>query len=361
MTRLLARAFVQRGHRVTVLGLYDATSSDESDQGVVVVRLAAASIPRTGYVLNGQTLQRALREIHADNPIDILEGPEPALALIGRSAPGMKVIRMNGGHRFFATTLGRQPALWRSFLESRSFARADTLCAVSHHVAEETRKLLNLGDRHIEILPNPVDTERLIPDLAREVPGRIVFVGTVTEKKGIRQLAHAMSIVCEKMPTAHLVVAGPDTIDPVSGGSYINRIKSEVPSSTADRIHFLGRIANEDVGRLLAEGSIAAYPSHMEALPLAWLEGMALGKAIVASKTGPGPEVIEHGQSGLLCDPHDPRDIADALLRLLTDEPLRRALAEGGRQRVEQHFALSKIVPLNEHFYHRVVAGTSSE
>lgn len=357
MTRLLARSLVKRGHRATVIGLYAATSSRENDQGVDVVRVAATSIPRTGYVLNRRTLQRGLREVDAHDRIDVIEGAESAFALVGPSAPGKKIIRMHGGHRFFATTLGRQPAFWRSFLESRSFTRADALCAVSRHVAEQTSSLLHLSGRHIEIIPNPVDTERLVPIPGQEVPGRIVFVGTVTEKKGIRQLAHAMSIVCERVPEAHLVAAGPDTIDPETGRSYVARIKSELPSFIADRVQFLGRVPNENVGQFLAEGSVAAYPSHMEALPLAWLEAMALGKAIVASRTGPGPEVIEHERSGLLCDPRDPREIAAALIRLLTDERLRRNLAKEARKRAEQRFALSKVVLLNEAFYKKVIAG----
>jgi glycosyltransferase involved in cell wall biosynthesis len=214
---------------------------------------------------------------------------------------------------------------------------------------------MDLDEGSIEILPNPVDADHLLPRPHEEVPGRIVFVGTVTEKKGIRQLAHAMVRVRREVPEAHLVVAGPDSIDPETKGSYIERIRSELPGEILDRIEFLGRIPNELVPKVLAEASVAAYPSHMEALPLAWLEGLALGKAIVASRTGPGPEVIEHETSGLLCDPYDPADIAASIIRLLTDEVLRRKLAEGARLAAEERFALAKVLPLNEAFYERVL------
>jgi glycosyltransferase involved in cell wall biosynthesis len=89
----------------------------------------------------------------------------------------------------------------------------------------------------------------------------------------------------------------------------------------------------------------------MEALPLAWLEGMAMGKAVVASETGPGPEVIEHGVSGLLCDPHDPDSIADALVRALSDEGLRKSLGTSARERAVEHFGIEPVVAKNEAFY----------
>jgi glycosyltransferase involved in cell wall biosynthesis len=94
----------------------------------------------------------------------------------------------------------------------------------------------------------------------------------------------------------------------------------------------------------------------MEALPIAWVEGLAMGKAVVASETGPGPEVIEDGVSGLLCNPHDPDSIAAALLRVLNDAPLRARLGAAARQRAEQLFSLEKLVHDNIEYYERRVA-----
>jgi glycosyltransferase involved in cell wall biosynthesis len=98
------------------------------------------------------------------------------------------------------------------------------------------------------------------------------------------------------------------------------------------------------------------YPSHIEAMPLAWLEGLAAGKAVVASQTGPGPEIIDDGVTGLLCDPHDPESIASALIRVLKDRELRRRLGENARRTAQERFALPKIADQNEAYYRAVVA-----
>jgi glycosyltransferase involved in cell wall biosynthesis len=98
----------------------------------------------------------------------------------------------------------------------------------------------------------------------------------------------------------------------------------------------------------------------MEAMPLAWLEGIALGKPVLASSTGPGPEVIEDGVSGLLCDPHDPAEIAAGLIRLLSDRELRLRLGAAARQRAVQHFSLDMLLRRNLEFYRKLVDADSA-
>jgi glycosyltransferase involved in cell wall biosynthesis len=82
---------------------------------------------------------------------------------------------------------------------------------------------------------------------------------------------------------------------------------------------------------------------------------MASGKAVVTSQTGPGPELIEDGVSGLLCDPHSPASIADKVIRLLKDASLRRRLGSQARLRVVQQFSTGALVERNEAFYSRCV------
>ena len=80
-----------------------------------------------------------------------------------------------------------------------------------------------------------------------------------------------------------------------------------------------------------------------------------MGKAIVASKTGPGPEIVEGGVSGLLCDPHDPASIAEKVISLLKDTELRRRLGRQARSRAVELFSVDSLVERNERFYERCV------
>lgn len=347
----LARALVARGHRVTVLGISRTSPGETEDHGVRVVRLPHTPVRGTGLLVHGRRLRRALAELHREAPVDVVEGQELGLAVLPRRRPYTTVIRMNGGHHFFAVTLGGRPRAWRSWLERRSFARADHLGAVSRYVADTTRDLLQLGDRLVEILPNGVDTDRFRPLDVAEEPGTIAFVGTVCEKKGIRQLVAAMPAILAAHPDARLLVAGRDWVD--AEGSFRARLEAGLDPATAAHVDFLGPVDHDDVPALLARASVCAYPSHMEAMPLAWLEGLAMGRAVVAGDIGPAPEVVEDGVTGVLCDPHDPAAIAEAVIGLL-DDPARRArLGAAARARTEAASSITALVRRNEAWYER--------
>jgi glycosyltransferase involved in cell wall biosynthesis len=270
--------------------------------------------------------------------------------------PAHKVIRMNGGHHFFSVELGATPKPWRSWLERRSFDRADSVCAASMYVAEATKRLLGLGEV-VEVIPNPVDTSEFRPFPSTPVEnGLIVFVGTVCEKKGVRQLIQAMPTIVNSIPDARLWIIGRDWHDR-KNDSFTAFLKQLIPPDLMPRIVFKGALDHSQLRTAIARASVCAFPSHMEALPLAWLEGMAMGKPVVASRTGPGPEVMEDNKSGLLCDPYDPGSIADKLIAVLSDPALARGLGRRARERAVDRFGIETLVERNEDFYRSCLAG----
>lgn len=346
----LGRALVERGNAVTVIGVSRHTAGVEDDRGVTVMRMPHTRFRGLGFVVNGHRVRRALAEVNRARPIDIVEAEEIGLAILPRRFPITTVLRMNGGHQFFAVTLGESPRPWRSWLERRSFARADHLCAVTRFAAETTRELLRLGDRPIALLPNGVDTDRFHPRGDPEDPNHVVFVGTVCEKKGIRQLIEAMPTVLAEHPEAHLTVAGRDWVD-VDGTSFTAGLRTRMAPHLERDVEFLGPVDHDAIPDLLATAAVCVYPSHMEAQGIVLVEAMAAGRAVVASSTGPGPEVIEDGVSGLLCDPHDPASIAKAVSKLLGDTALRKRLGAEARRRAVEQFSVDSLAERNEAFY----------
>ncbi|HUI06184.1 MAG TPA: glycosyltransferase family 4 protein [Verrucomicrobiae bacterium] len=358
-TQTMARTLAARGHKVTVVGFHQQREDvREDDHGVSVVRLAHARIRGMGLVINGRRLTRELGNVDAQSPIDIIEGPENSLALLRGFPLAVKIIRMHGGHHFFYTTLGKQPRLWRSWLEKRSFRRADHLCGVSEFVAETTRKLLGLGQRPVEVLPNAVNVMQFRP--RSDIPeqrGLIIFVGTLCEKKGVRQLVQAMPRIVESVPEAQLWLVGRDSLDPQTGASFIDQLRSLIPVTIKDHIKFRGPVEHASLPEMLARAEVLVYPSHMEAIGIALIEGLAMGKGLVIGNTGPAKEVVEHGVSGLLCDPFSPASIAEAVISLLKDPQLRRQMGARARTRAVELFSLEKVAQRNEAFYRRCLEG----
>lgn len=355
----IARQLVSLGWQVSVVGVYPvAQMLQENDHGVRVYRLPSVKKRGPASLINAVRINRCLKTINHQNPIELIESQEAGLALISRATPGKKIIRMSGGHNFFSATLGLKPRFWRNLLERWSFAKADALCAVSHYVAETTRTLLDLGSRKVVVLPNPVDTDLFKPQ--PEIPeekGMLLFVGTVTEKKGVRQLVQAMPEIIQREPNAHLFIIGRDSVDKNTGSSYTETLKTLIPNGIKNRIHFIGPIPNPEVKDWIARTQVCVYPSHMEAQGIVVIEALACGKAVVASKLGPGPELIEHGVQGLLCDPYDPQDISEQVLSVLSSASLRENLGYAARVKAIQEFSVEQIIIKNIAFYENVIHG----
>lgn len=361
-TQTLGRALAANGCRVTVAGVYPIEKKiREDDEGVSVIRLPHAGVRGTGYIVNGHRLAGELGALNRQHPIDVVDGPELSFANIRLSAPATNVIRMNGGHHFFMTTLGQRPAIWRSWQERRSFARANELCAVSEFVAETTRDLLKLGNRPIEILPNPVDTERFKPrpDIHEE-DGLIVFTGTLCEKKGVRQLVQALPRIVAEVPWARMLIIGRDSVDPLTGGSFKSMLKRSIQPVLKPRVEFRDFVENHLLPETLARASVCVYPSHMEAQGIVIIEGMAMGKAVVTSKTGPGPELVEDDISGMLCNPYNPDSIAEKVINLLKDTQIRRQIGARARLRAVNKFSVETLAGRNVEFYKRCVENRRS-
>jgi glycosyltransferase involved in cell wall biosynthesis len=93
----------------------------------------------------------------------------------------------------------------------------------------------------------------------------------------------------------------------------------------------------------LNSAAVFCLPSHAEGLPMALLEAMAAGKAVVASRVGGIPEAVHDGENGLLVPPRDARALATALARVLADAGLRARRGERTRDTVAQHYSTEAI------------------
>jgi glycosyltransferase involved in cell wall biosynthesis len=119
-------------------------------------------------------------------------------------------------------------------------------------------------------------------------------------------------------------------------------------------------VPHPEVQQWLRRAAVAVYPTFVEALPLTWLEAMATATPIVGSCLGPGEELVEHGRSGLLCDPRDTAELARRVVECLGDARLRAEMGAAGRRQVEERFSTEVILPRNERFYQPFLCGSRS-
>ena len=108
---------------------------------------------------------------------------------------------------------------------------------------------------------------------------------------------------------------------------------------------------------LLSVSDLFLMPSVQESFGLAALEAMACEVPVVASRIGGVPDLVEDGVTGFLCAADDLAAMAQAGIRILTDEALHRRMAQAARARAAGQFADTKIVPMYEAYYDEVLAG----
>jgi glycosyltransferase involved in cell wall biosynthesis len=355
--RTLSRNLVNEGIRVSVVGTnYFDADEDEEDNGVKIYRLAPRFVKGLTWYLNSTDINRKLKDLHFIMPIDIIESTELGLAFIDKKPNIKYLIRLHGGHHFFTEAEKRKINPWKEFQEKRSFAKADKIIGVSNFVIDHTAKYLKFEDKRGPAIYNLIDPNKFHEaNPAKIVRGRILFAGTVCEKKGIRQLIEAMPVIKMQVPGAHLIVAGQAWRFP-DGSFYSDWVKQFIAPEVKDNITFLGVVKNDDMPDLIESSQVCVYPSHMEAMPLSWIEVMAMGKTLVAGKPGPGPEIISDGLTGLLCDPYNPEDIAAKAIMAMKAPDLAIKIGKAARKDALERFSVQRIVQQNIEFYQSLLA-----
>jgi glycosyltransferase involved in cell wall biosynthesis len=116
--------------------------------------------------------------------------------------------------------------------------------------------------------------------------------------------------------------------------------------SLDDRVHLIGPRPEEEVAKMMREASLFVLPSivdqdgMMEGIPVALMEAMATGRAVVSTTTAGIPELVDDGVSGLLVPPQDPPALANAIKSLLGDPAKAKAMGARGQEKVRAEFDL---------------------
>jgi glycogen synthase len=355
MVQIISRELVQMGHEVRVIGIYPKAypaPDYEIDQGVNVWRLRVLK-GKFGWVLPYIQQFNMIKSWVKNKEIDIIEGPDSR----GWFAywPKLTVpvlIRAHGSNRYFAKILGFRPNMLTNLLEKKSYLRADALVSVSQYTATITKQVFNI-QRDFIIIHNGIEIPTLNKDQVRE-NNRVIFSGSLNNKKGIFRLVEAFILICENNSEAKLEIYGKDTIEGQIG-SVKEYLINLIPVVWRKNFIFKGHVSRGELFNVYKTSSIAVFPSFAEAFAIAPIESMACGCPTIYSKLGSGKELIEDGIDGLLIDPKQPTEIAKAIQTLLTNPILARRIGQLGRKKIEVSFSKELMTQQSLEFYQKCV------
>ncbi len=345
----LALELRRRGHSVELMGPPRGT-------GWLAAQLEPLGLPLHTFSLKRPLdpgCYRGLKEFIRRHDLRVVHSHDFTMAVYGaaaaRSLGRRHIITFHGGLDMLARWRRRTAIRWAM----RSSAATVAVSAATQRIFSQR---LGVPAARFAVIPNGISVTAGKPASTRQEfairPEELVIlaVGNVMAVKGHPVLVEALArLVGGEIPW-RLIVAG----DVRDAGPPIRSILADNPLS--GRVHLPG--LRSDVPALLAAADLFVMPSLSEGLPLALLEAMFAGRAIVASAVGGIPEVIRDGQDGLLVPANDPAALAAALRRLLVDPALRRRLGESARTRAAEHYAIGAMTDAYERLYYGSGEGT---
>ncbi len=353
----LSRRLAERGHEVTVLtSRYDMNGMvKEKIDGFEVLRQPCLGViwgmnPAT-LILN-KLLTSRFDIVHAHSYI-FFTSNQAALARRLRRAHFL--LHLHGG-------LDAQPSSGdfatrfkfhvKKMLYDRTVGRwtarsADAVASVCKRDIDVASKLWRLDRNKVHWAPNAIDLSMFNGTNHTNGPN-VAFIGRLEPWKGIRTLVEVAKLVRDKREDVEFVIVGDGSLrDYVRGCPSLRKAR------------FLGQIPNSMVPRVLAESAVLVLPSYVEGLPTVCLEALASSVPVVASGVGGTSEVVKDGETGYLFEPGNATMCAERILRLLSDDRLRRRMGECGRRLVSEEYGWERVIGRIERIY-EVMDGTTT-
>jgi glycosyltransferase involved in cell wall biosynthesis len=382
----MAYAYLALGHQVTVIASRASAQIPalmEMD-GIHMRRLLVHDnyrwrrLPGIGrYVRPAQQvayarcMDRALRELHRERPIDMVEfaevnaegfffAREPLAPFVVRCHTPTFVLR-----RYYDRCEMPYDTQIISWCEKDLIRRAHALTAPSRDMAQVIADECRLPVEKIAVIPNALasDQWRVVrhenrpTDYPTTRPSEyltVLHVGRLERAKGVTVLANAIPQVLRAVPNARFVFIGDDR-PTARGTSQRTELESHLVATGArDRVEFLGGVDQPTLWKWYRRADICVVPSMLyESFSYTCAQAMAAGKPVVASRIGGIPETMEDGVTGLLVKPGDAGELASAVGRLAQDPVLREQMGCAGREKVGREFDPINIAQQNLNVYER--------
>jgi glycosyltransferase involved in cell wall biosynthesis len=237
---------------------------------------------------------------------------------------------------------------WWATYEARS------IIAVSESMKREIIDHFRLPPEKVYAIPNGVDPNGFSMNIDRgkvkmmlglsPFDRLVLFIGRLTEQKGIPFLIKAFPKILEVNTNARLVIVGE--------GPMLESLKGLVEATGISSFtRFLGHVDDGLLRAVLRSADVLVVPSIYEPFGIVALEGMAAGVPVVASDVDGLGEIIRHEVNGIKAYPADPTSIAWGVNRILNDESLARRLVEGGKKLIKERYTWDVIAQRTQKVY----------
>lgn len=369
----VAEQFVRMGHKVTVVAASDDTRKEyeETVNGVRIIRLRGGdfvipSVERTFFFRRFRPLyrfhayrKRVAETIKSLGHIDVIEvadfGAE-ALYLQNLGIPF--TIRMHTPSLFDRATEGIVLRTLRNFWMYGCMKKELALISRCRHITSCSESLrrwtianTEATEEDLRVIYNPVNYQSLSSGREENVLPKgqtnIVFVGTICETKGCRELVEAAIAIKDKYPNLQLWLFG-------KMGLWAEALKKEFQAY--EWIHFYGKIDRELLFSIYQHAALVCLPSWWDNLPMTCIEAMMAGGLVLGSNAGGMSEMLSEGQTGFLVTPKDAKLLAGRMDEILSlPEEKQMAIREQAKHAAIETYSTENIAQQLLNYYKEII------
>jgi len=332
----LERHFTKMGHQVKIIAPASKVVPNLGDRFIPIGK--PRPIPASGSIARitiSLRLASKIKEVLARENFDIIHLHEPFMPMLCSA-----VLRFSNK----AATVGTFHACHGS--PGYGFARPISTMVLKRRKRKLIGKIavskpardfvIKYVPGYYNIIPNGIDVEHFSANLSpidKFCDGKlnILFVGRLEQRKGLPYLLKAYKEIKIENPNCRLIVVGP-------GSRYRKIYERLVKHRGLQDVVFVGYVSYDELPRYYKTADIYCSPATgRESFGIVLLEAMAVGKPVVASSIEGYANVVTHGVDGFLVPPKDAKQLAQALLALMSDEPLRQQMGAKGMLKAKEH------------------------
>jgi glycosyltransferase involved in cell wall biosynthesis len=309
-----------------------ATSADGRARDDGLFRLVGRLPVLDGPLFYALLPLRVRRIVREHEPIAIVTQSPYEAACVWLARTGAQiVVELHGdwrtATRLYGSPLRRALSPLADAVAAFGLRRAAAVRTISSYTSNLVREL---GVEPAAEFPAFMDLEVFSerPPVPLPAAPAALFVGVLELYKNVDGLADAWRLVVQRLPAARLRIVGRG-----SRSDVVRRLVDELPAQTA----WVERLSQEDVARAMDEATCLVLPSRSEGLGRVLIEAALRERGVVAMAVGGIRDVVEDGVNGVLVSSDE--ELAEALVRVLTDRPLAERLGAGARRSVERWLA----------------------
>jgi glycosyltransferase involved in cell wall biosynthesis len=211
----------------------------------------------------------------------------------------------------------------------------DFFICPSNIFAEHLKNKVSINSNKVKVVPHFIEWESFT-ETKNPNNKNILYIGRLSEEKGIEYLIHAIPKISREHPEIELHIIGEGNIKQ-NLNDLTNKLEIE------DKVLFHGYLPHDNLAIMYRKSSVFVLPSVcMENAPLTILEAMSQGTPVITTNIGGQAELVKNGVNGLLVKPGDPEDLAEKICNILNDKELAREMGENGIKIVEENYTPEK-------------------